>query len=97
MASVERELKTDRLHLRITQRQRRLIEEAAAAEESDLSSFVLEAATLHAQRVLRDATTIRLSPEAWEAFAEALDRPPRDPAEMPALTRLLGRPETSDG
>lgn len=84
-----RELKSDRLYLRVSPAQREVISEAADATHKDLSSFVLDAAITSAQRVLADRRVFSLDQDRWERFAEALDRPVATPESKPRLRKLL--------
>jgi uncharacterized protein (DUF1778 family) len=78
--------KTARIALRASVRERELLYEASRLRETTLSEFVLGAATAEAQNVLADRARFELEPQAWQAFVEALDRPP---TEKPKLRRLL--------
>jgi uncharacterized protein (DUF1778 family) len=82
-------VKEERLQVRVGQDAKRLIEEAARALHLSVSAFVLQAAQLRAEEVLAERALIRLSPQAAEAFSNALARP----AEVnERLARALGRP-----
>src|SRR5207247_7633957 len=85
MAAAEKDLKRDRLYLRVSSRQREVISEAAEATQKDLSAFVLEAAIVQAQRVLADRRVFKLDKARWERFIRALDRPVSKPTEKPKL------------
>lgn len=67
-----------------------LVRQAADSAERTLTDFVVDAATLEAQRLLADRTRFALDSEAWDRFVASLDRPPRD---NPALRRLLAQPD----
>ncbi len=67
--------KEDRLQIRVEPKAKRLLEEAAAASHLTVSAFVLQAAEMRADQVLLDRETIRLSPRAAAAFANALAEP----------------------
>jgi len=92
MAAGEKDLKRDRLYLRVSSRQREVISEAAEATQKDLSAFVLEAAIVQAQRVLADRRVFKLDKARWEQFIRALDRPVSKPTEKPKLLELLREP-----
>ena len=92
MAAAEKDLKRDRLYLRVSSRQREVISEAAEATQKDLSSFVLDAALIHAQRVIADRQLFKLSKVNWERFVRALDRPVTKPTDKPKLLELLKEP-----
>jgi uncharacterized protein (DUF1778 family) len=78
--------KSERLNIRLTAEDRRLIHGAADASGSSVSEFVVEHARQGAQRELADRTRFELDDEAWEKFVSWLERPP-EPNE--GLARLL--------
>lgn len=67
--------KDDRLQIRVDPTEKRLLERAAAASHVSVSAFVLQSAATQAATVLADRSLIALSPEAAEAFSDALNRP----------------------
>lgn len=77
-----------RLEVRTTDEERELIDRAAAAEGTDVTSFVLSHLTDAAQRVLADRDRFELTPEAAAAWDRINARPARD---LPELRRLLQR------
>jgi uncharacterized protein (DUF1778 family) len=89
MTAAEEDLKRGRLYLRVSSRQRAVISEAAEATQKDLSAFVLEAAIVHAQRVLADRRVFTLDKSKWESFVGALDRPTIKVSDKPKLLELL--------
>jgi len=92
MANTERDLKRERLYVRVSPRQRAIIAEAAEAGQRDLSSFVLDAAITDAQRILADRRVFALGDSDWDRFVEILDRPVSDPASKARLKKLLKDP-----
>jgi uncharacterized protein (DUF1778 family) len=80
----------ERWDLRVSREANDLVREAAAATERSLTEFVLEAATVEAERVLADRTRFVLDAGQWERFGELLERPPR---ENPGLAKLFARPD----
>ncbi|HSL58266.1 MAG TPA: DUF1778 domain-containing protein [Acidimicrobiales bacterium] len=81
--------KSERFQLRMSPADRELLDDGAEAAGTDLSSFVLSASRVAAQRALAERTEFRLSPderEAWEAVNAAPARA------LPSLRRLLDRP-----
>ena len=92
MAASDKDLKRDRLYLRVSSRQREVIREAAEVAEKDLSAFVLDAALVRAQRVLADRQLFRLDKTSWNQFTQALDRPVIEPSDKPRLLQLLREP-----
>lgn len=85
--------KSERLDLRVDPDQKRLLEDAAAATNRTVTAFVLQSASIAAQDVLADRTSFSLPADAWEAFAAALDRPPRAD---PRLATFLAEPSVLD-
>lgn len=71
MASV----KDERLQIRVDPAAKSLLERAAAATHLSVSAFVTQAAAARAEEVLAERSSIRLSPAAATAFAEALEHP----------------------
>lgn len=94
MSRTDPDRKTERLNLRLSPRQRDLIDEAARAVGKDVSSFVLDAATEVAVEIDRDRLRIELDESAWDAFQEALAGGPAPLGSMPRLERLLA--DTTD-
>lgn len=68
-------VKEDRLQIRVGAQDKQLLERAARASRQNLSAFVMSAAALHAEEVLAERSVISLSPEAAQAFSDALARP----------------------
>jgi len=68
-------VKDDRLQIRVDPQQKELLERAAEASHQSVSAFVLRAASLYAEEALAERTMIRLSPDAAQAFSDALARP----------------------
>jgi len=67
--------KDDRLQVRVDPADKRLIERAAAASHLNVSAFVVQSAAMRAEEVLAERPVIGLTPEAAQAFSEALSRP----------------------
>lgn len=88
-----KDAKVERLELRASLDQTQLIRQAADAAEKTVTAFVLDAATLEAQRGLADRRLFRLDPERWERFVKALDRPAK---EKPRLRKLMRQPSVLD-
>jgi uncharacterized protein (DUF1778 family) len=68
-------IKDERLQIRLDPSEKRLLEQAAAAEHLSVSSFVLRAAALHAEEVLAERNVIYLSARGAAALTDALERP----------------------
>jgi uncharacterized protein (DUF1778 family) len=81
--------KSERLQLRVDEPAKRRLEEAAAAMHLSTSAFVLQAASIRAEQVLADRSSIALGATAARAFAEALTAPARI---SERLVEALGRP-----
>jgi uncharacterized protein (DUF1778 family) len=81
--------KRDRFNIRTTPRDKELVVQAAQIARMTTSQFVMQAAVRSAEEVLADQTRFVISPEKWDAFVEALDRPAR---EIPALKKAISKP-----
>jgi len=81
-----RPVRSARLHFRVREEQKTILEEAAALSGRSLSDFVIASAQSAANDILADRTRFVLPPEQWEAFAAALEGPPR---ELPKIAALL--------
>jgi uncharacterized protein (DUF1778 family) len=68
-------VKAGRLQIRVEPQDKQLLERAARATRQNLSAFVMRAAALHAEEVLAERSSIRLSRDAAQAFSEALAGP----------------------
>ena len=75
-----------RLNLRTSARQEQLIKAAAAATDKTMTDFVLESATVQAEKVLTDRRFFLLTPEQWDELDAVLKAPPRT---MPKLAALM--------
>lgn len=76
------------INLRVETRTRQLIDDAAAVLGKTRTEFMVESARQAAVDVLLDQRLFVLDPERYDAFAQALDRPP---APGPKLRSLLRR------
>jgi uncharacterized protein (DUF1778 family) len=85
--------KSERLDLRITSDQKRLLESAAVEAGTTLTDFVVTAAAIAARATMADRTQFSLPPDRWAAFAAALDR---EPVELPRLGALLREPRADE-
>ncbi len=88
-----RDAKIERLELRASPSQTWAIKQAAAATAKTVTAFVLDAATIEAQRAIADRRLFRLDPDRWERFVNALDRPVK---EKLRLRKLMRRPSVLD-
>lgn len=78
-----------RLEIRTTAEERELIDRAADASGSDVTSFVLENLTDAARRVLADRDRFSLDADAADEW-DRINR--RSPKELAGLRRLMARP-----
>jgi uncharacterized protein (DUF1778 family) len=67
------------INLRVTRRDRDLIDRAVEALGKSRTKFILEATRLAAENTLIDRTLFRLGPERIEPFQAALDAPAKPP------------------
>jgi uncharacterized protein (DUF1778 family) len=77
------------INLRIETQTRELIDDAAAVLGKTRTEFMVESARRQAIDVLLDQRLFVLDPERYDAFMNALDKPP---APGPKLRSLLRRP-----
>ena len=68
-------IKGERLQIRVEPAEKAVLERAAAASHLNVSAFVLQAAAFRAEEILAERQSIRLTPQAAEAFNEALGTP----------------------
>lgn len=87
------EARVERLELRASPSQTSTIRQAAAATAKTVTAFVLDAATIEAQRALADRRLFCLDSDRWERFVTALDRPVK---EKVRLRKLMRRPSVLD-
>jgi uncharacterized protein (DUF1778 family) len=84
--------KESTIQLRISKEQKCILSKVANLQHKTLSSFVLMSAYEAAQQILA-AQILKLSPEEWYLFCEALDQPARS---IPKLQSLLQSPGLLD-
>lgn len=80
--------RTRTINLRIEDRRRALIDQAAEAIGKDRTAFMLDAATSAAETVLLDRRIFRMDAEAWDRVDAILDA---IPADNPKLRALLSK------
>jgi uncharacterized protein (DUF1778 family) len=68
--------KPERLDVRITKEQKRLVEHAAELEGRSITDFVVSSVASAAKQVIQDHDTLRLTARDREVFVQALLRPP---------------------
>ena len=69
--------KRETLNIRIKPEERGLIDRAAKARGKNRTEFVLEAARIAAEEAILDQAILAVTPEAYQAFLEQLDLPPK--------------------
>jgi uncharacterized protein (DUF1778 family) len=82
-------LKNERIELRLTEEQKRTIEQAATISGRSVTDFSVPLLVDEAIEVIRQDRELHMSAEAWDAFNEILDRPA---ATVMGLADLLRRP-----
>ena len=70
------QVKRGRMHLRLDTKTKAKLERAAAFEETTVSDFVISNAVAAAERVIDARGRIILSQKNWDAFYNALLKPP---------------------
>ena len=78
--------RNDRLNVRVTDAQKRLISRAAKSTHSSVSDFVLRSVCRASEQVLTEQTTFFLNEEDYVAFQKALERPAQY---NPKLNKIL--------
>ena len=81
-------MRAENINLRVSRRQKTLIDSAAGALGRNRSDFMLDVVCREAESVLLDQCYFNLGEEAFQRFTAMLDNPP---AANPKLTRLLMR------
>ncbi len=81
--------KSERIDVRASSPVKQLLQEAARASHKNVSEFLLEAGVIAANHTLADRLRFELTPEKWQEFQAALDRPVSD---KPKLKKLLSEP-----
>ena len=89
MPATAEKTRTERLNVRVTSDQARLIRRAATATKVNLSSFLVESACLRAEDTLASQQHFVYTAKQWDAFTAALNRPAQD---KPRLRALLNKP-----
>jgi uncharacterized protein (DUF1778 family) len=84
--------KTERIEVRLSEREQELLREAAEAERMTVSAFILSTVVPRAKEVVDRSRDIRMSAEAYEQFLAELDRPAES---VPELQELFSRPRMS--
>ena len=82
-------VKDKTLNIRVTETEKKLVEQAARISHMGMSQFMLQATLRAAEEVLADQTRFVLPADEWDRFVELLDRPARI---LPGLTEAASRP-----
>ena len=82
------------LSIRVSEAEKTVLEQAAAATHVGLNQFTLQAALRPAEDVLANQTRFVLAADKWDDFTALLDRPPRV---LPALRRASAKPSPFEG
>ena len=90
-------VRSDRLNMRVSPEALAMIREAAAAQQQDVSAFVLGAAMEHARDVLLRDRVLQLTPRELDQVDAALDAEPRVNSELAALIGAVRRDAPSHG
>lgn len=83
--------KTERIEARLSPRERKRIDQAAALEGQSLSSFMVTAAAEKAEYVIASRTTTVVPTEYFERLLSAIDHPDRAPRLARAASRARRR------
>jgi uncharacterized protein (DUF1778 family) len=89
MTTENTETQTERIQLRASTSEKRLLQEAANSSKKTLSEFILGASITEAEISLSQRTRFVLDSDRWTKFIDLLERPVQ---EKPALKKLLTRP-----
>jgi uncharacterized protein (DUF1778 family) len=81
--------RTERINVRVSDREAKLIRMGAAHRGVNITNFILESACVRAEQELADVRHFTVSSEEWQKFSQALDRPATT---KPRLNRLLNEP-----
>ena len=81
--------KSERIDVRASTPVKVLLQEAARAVHKNVSEFLLEAGINAANQTLADRLRFELTPDKWDVFQAALDRPV---VSKPKLKQLLSEP-----
>ncbi|MEG3614732.1 MULTISPECIES: DUF1778 domain-containing protein [Isoptericola] len=89
--------RSERLHMRLSPDALATIREAAAAQQQDVSAFVLGAAMEHAREVLLRDRVLQLTPRELDQVDSALDAEPHVVPELAALIAAVRRDTPQHG
>ena len=83
------EVHNERIQLRASASEKRLLQQAADTAKKTLSEFILSASVTEAEIALSQRTRFVLDSDRWQKFIETLERPVTS---KPALKKLLSQP-----
>ncbi len=86
MPATARKKRTERINVRVSNKEAELIRLGAEHRGVNITNFILESACVRAEQEIADARYFELSPRDWRRFTEALDRPA---VIKPRLKKLL--------
>ncbi|MFV2145427.1 DUF1778 domain-containing protein [Isoptericola sp. G70] len=89
--------RSERLNMRLSPDALATIREAAAAQQQDVSAFVLGAAMEHAREVLLRDRVLQLTPRELDQVDSALDAEPSVVPELAALIAAVRRDTPQHG
>ena len=84
------ELKHEKFALRVTARQKKVIEYAALLKQSTLTNFIIDKAYQAAEEIILAERHIILNDKQLEALNNALHAPAKD---LPQLRKLMSQPD----
>lgn len=85
-------IKSERINLRATEKQERVLRRAAESEDVTVSTFILGSAVDQAEKVLADRRWFEATPEQFDEFVQLLDQP----VKTEKLAELFARPSVFD-
>lgn len=77
--------RSQRIAVRATERQENLIKRAAEATDRSMTDFILESASVEAERVLADRRWFLLNDTQWDEFNRLLEEPLSSTNKLKAL------------
>lgn len=85
-----RDARTKRINMRLSEEALETIRAAAAAQQQDVTSFVLGASLERARAVLAEDRILRMTPHEVQQLEQALDREPQVIPQLQAMLRRFG-------
>jgi uncharacterized protein (DUF1778 family) len=89
-------VKSDRLEVRVSPRQRATLERAASLAGTSVSAFVVEAAVERAEELMAAQMSTTVSADYFDRLIDTLDRPGRAPTLAKAARRAGRRPRIAN-